>query len=35
MANVTDEEIAKAKKVLEKAKEQMKTKDIELESYKI
>jgi len=30
-----DEEIAKAKKVLEKAKEQMKTKDIELESYKI
>jgi hypothetical protein len=35
MANVTDEEIAKAKKVLEKAKEQKKTEDIELESYKI
>jgi hypothetical protein len=35
MANVTDEEIAKAKKVLEKAKEQLKTIDVELESYKI
>ena len=35
MANVTDEEIAKAKKVLEKAKEQNKMEDIELESYKI
>jgi hypothetical protein len=35
MANVTDEEIAKAKKVLEKAKEQLKTIDVDLESYKI
>ena len=35
MANVTDEEIIKAKKVLERAKEQKKTEDIELESYKI
>ncbi len=35
MANVTDEEVAKAKKVLEKAKEQLKTIDVELESYKI
>jgi hypothetical protein len=35
MTNVTDEEITKAKKVLEKAKEQHKTEDVELESYKI
>ena len=35
MTNVTDEEIAKAKKVLEKAKEQNKMEDVELESYKI
>ena len=33
MENVTDEEITKAKKVIEKAKEQK--KDDELESYKI
>lgn len=35
MTNPSAEDIEKAKKVLEKAKEQMKTKDIELESYKI
>ena len=35
MTNVTDEEITKAKKVLEKAKEQNKMEDVELESYKI
>ena len=33
MENVTDEEITKAKKVLEKAKQQ--NKDNELESFKI
>jgi len=33
MENITDEEITKAKKVLEKAKEQK--KDVELESFKI
>jgi len=33
MENVTDEEITKAKKVIEKAKEQQ--KDVEFESYKI
>ena len=33
MENITEEEITKAKKVLEKAKEQK--KEVELESFKI